>query len=68
VTINRDNLIQQIRALMNKTVTNGCTEPEALAALDKARAMMDAYEVTEDRSATDQGRVGNPPQRTAGLA
>jgi hypothetical protein len=47
VTINRDNLIQQIRALMNKTVTNGCTEPEALAALDKARAMMDAYEVTE---------------------
>ena len=47
MTINRDNLIQQIRVLMNKTVTNGCTEPEALAALDKARAMMDAYEVTE---------------------
>jgi hypothetical protein len=47
MTINRDSLIEKIRALMSKTVTNGCTEHEALAALDKARAMMDAYEVTE---------------------
>jgi hypothetical protein len=47
MTINRDNLIEKIRALMSKTVDNGCTEAEALAALDKARAMMDAYEVTE---------------------
>jgi Protein of unknown function (DUF2786)/Phage integrase family len=47
MSINRDNLIEKIRALMSKTVNNGCTEHEALAALDKARALMDAYEVTE---------------------
>jgi hypothetical protein len=47
MTINRDSLIEKIRALMSKTINNGCTEHEALAALDKARAMMDAYEVTE---------------------
>jgi hypothetical protein len=45
--MNRDSLLDKIRALMSKTVDNGCTEAEALAALDKARAMMDAYEVTE---------------------
>ena len=32
---------------MSKTTENGCTEEEALAALAKARALMDAYEVTE---------------------
>src|ERR1700704_6469477 len=47
MTINRDSLIEKIRALMSKTVNNGCTEQEALTAVDKARAMMDAYEVTE---------------------
>jgi len=44
---NRESLIEKILALMSKTVDNGCSEHEALAALDKARAMMDAYEVTE---------------------
>lgn len=43
----RNGLLDKIRALMSKTVDNGCTEAEAMAALDKARAMMDAYEVTE---------------------
>jgi hypothetical protein len=47
MTINRDDLLGKIRALLSKTTENGCTEAEALAALDKARAMMDAYEVTE---------------------
>lgn len=46
--MNRDNLLDKIRALMSKTVNNGCTEHEALSALDKARAMMDAYEVTAE--------------------
>lgn len=45
--MNRENLLDKIRALLSKTTGNGCTEAEALAALDKARAMMDAYEVTE---------------------
>jgi hypothetical protein len=47
MTSNRDDLIGKIRALMSKTTVNGCSEAEALAALDKARALMDAYEVTE---------------------
>jgi hypothetical protein len=48
MTVNRDDLIEKIRALMSKTVDAGCTEHEALAALDKARALMDAYEVSEE--------------------
>jgi len=44
----RDNLVIKIRGLLAKTIDNGCTEHEALAALDKARAMMDAYEVTDE--------------------
>jgi len=45
--IPRDNLLAKIRGLLSKTTSNGCTEEEALSALSKARAMMDAYEVTE---------------------
>jgi Protein of unknown function (DUF2786) len=47
MTINRDAMIDKVKALMSKTVINGCTEHEALAALDMARALMDAYELTE---------------------
>jgi len=43
----RERLLDKIRALLSKTTDNGCTEAEALAALDKARAMMDAYEITD---------------------
>lgn len=43
----REKLLAKIRALLAKTIEQGCTEEEALAALAKARAMMDAYEVTE---------------------
>lgn len=45
---NRDKMISKIRALMSKTVENGCTEAETLAAISMAQAMMDAYEVTAD--------------------
>jgi hypothetical protein len=44
----RNSLIEKIRALMAKTTSNGCTEFEMSAALDKARALMDAYEVSAD--------------------
>ena len=47
MSINRDNLLGKVRALMAKTVENGCTEEEALSALAKARAMIDAYEIDE---------------------
>lgn len=44
----RQKLLNKIRALLSKTVENGCTEAEALAALDMASRMMDAYEVTAE--------------------
>lgn len=37
--------IQIIKALLAKTVENGCTEGEAMAALAKARKLMDQYEI-----------------------
>jgi Protein of unknown function (DUF2786) len=47
MTTEREGLLDKVRGLLSKTVTNGCTEAEALTALSKARAMMDAYCVTE---------------------
>jgi hypothetical protein len=51
MTTNRENLLDKIRALLSKTTVAGCTEAEALAALTKAQAMIDAYEVTDDELA-----------------
>ena len=48
MTTNRDKLIHKIRALMAKTVENGCTEAEMLSAMSMAQAMMDAYDVSLD--------------------
>lgn len=42
----RNSIIDKIKALLAKTTANGATEAEMMSALDKARAMMDAYEVT----------------------
>jgi hypothetical protein len=47
MTTQREGLLDKIRGLLTKTIDNGCTEAEALTALDKARAMMDAYCVSE---------------------
>jgi hypothetical protein len=47
MTDNREKMLDKIKALLSKTTENGCTEEEELAALAKARALMDAYEVTE---------------------
>jgi hypothetical protein len=44
----REKLLDKVRALLNKTREQGCTEYEELAALAKARAMIDAYEISED--------------------
>lgn len=48
MTDNREKLLNKIRALLSKTVENGCTEAETMSALSMAQAMMDAHEVTED--------------------
>jgi hypothetical protein len=46
--MDRNALHDKIRALLSKTTKNGCTEAEEFAALDKAKAMMDAYAVTDE--------------------
>jgi hypothetical protein len=51
VTINRESLLDKVRALLSKTTDAGCTEAEAMAALTKAQAMIDAYEVTDEELA-----------------
>jgi hypothetical protein len=43
----RNSIVEKIRALLAKTTENGATEAEMLAALDKAAAMQDAYEVSD---------------------
>jgi hypothetical protein len=48
MTTNRESLVDKMRALLAKTRKNGCTEAEELAALAKARAMRDAYAVTDE--------------------
>lgn len=54
---NRKSIFAKIKALLAKTTENGCTEHEAMAALDKARQMMDAYDVTDTDLAFDGEQV-----------
>jgi hypothetical protein len=44
----RISIIEKIKALLAKTIENGATEHEMLAALDKAAAMRDAYDVSDE--------------------
>lgn len=44
----RDNLIAKVRAMLAKTIENGCSEAEAVAAMQMAEDMMNKYEITED--------------------
>lgn len=66
----RKSLIEKIKALLSKTVANGCTEAEAMSALEKARQMMAAHEVDpadiaaggeecvrESRTASDRDKI-----------
>jgi Protein of unknown function (DUF2786) len=48
MTKERDSILSKIRALLAKTLEAGATEPEAMAALEKAQAMRDAHQVTEE--------------------
>jgi hypothetical protein len=43
----RNSIIDKIKALLAKTTKNGATEAEMLSALDKASAMMDAYDISD---------------------
>jgi hypothetical protein len=61
----RNSIIEKIKALLAKTTANGATEAEMLSALDKASAMMDAYDITDAdvREARDEAvmRHAEPP-------
>jgi Protein of unknown function (DUF2786) len=43
----RNSIIEKIKALLAKTTANGATEAEMLSALDKASAMIDAYDIND---------------------
>jgi hypothetical protein len=43
----RRKMLERVKALLAKTMANGCTEGEAMAALGKARELMAAYEFSE---------------------
>ena len=44
----RNSIIEKIKALLSKTTENGATEAEMMSALDKASAMMDAYDISDE--------------------
>src|SRR5215831_16815768 len=44
----RDRVLRTIRALLQKTVANGCPVEEALAAHAKAQALIDKYQVSHE--------------------
>lgn len=48
---NRESLLHKVCSLLAKTTENGCTESEALAALDRAQAMIQAYEIADEELA-----------------
>ena len=43
----RKKMLERVRAILAKTMDNGCTEGEAMAALEKARELMAAYDISE---------------------
>jgi hypothetical protein len=44
----RNAIIDKIKALLAKTTENGCTEAEMLSALDRASAMKDSYDISDE--------------------
>jgi Protein of unknown function (DUF2786) len=44
----RESTIEKIKALLSKTVENGCTEAEMMAALTRAQALQDTYVITAE--------------------
>jgi hypothetical protein len=43
----KSDRIETIKKIMRRTTANGCSEAEALQALDTVRALMDAYDISE---------------------
>src|SRR5271163_3993437 len=56
-TRQRDAMIARIRALMAKTVANGCTEHEAKAAAAAVDRLLEQYELTLDEISIQEQEV-----------
>jgi hypothetical protein len=54
----RQKMLDKIRAIMAKTMANGCTEDEAVSALDKARELMAAYDIAESELGNTRPQEG----------
>jgi hypothetical protein len=57
----RESIIEKIKALLAKTVQNGCTEAEMMTALGMAQALQDTYIITTEelqlaRCTSDEGQ------------
>jgi hypothetical protein len=62
----RDRVLRTIRALLQKTVANGCPVEEALSAHAKAQALIDKYQVShEELYGTGPGRSRKPEPEPA---
>lgn len=61
----RASLIAKIQALLAKTVGNGCTEAEAIAALELARKLMDQHDVGDTDLAFGGEQAGIEARRVS---
>jgi Protein of unknown function (DUF2786) len=50
----RKKMLERVKAILAKTMDNGCTESEAMAALAKARELMATYEIDENELNVNQ--------------
>lgn len=51
--IDRNRVMEKVRAMLNMTVERGCTEDEMMVAMAKARSMMDEHGITEEELAAE---------------
>src|ERR1700675_1648266 len=54
----RKKMLEKVRAILSKTMDNGCTESEAMAALTKARELMATYDINESELDKAQDQEG----------
>jgi hypothetical protein len=53
----RKKMLDKVRAILAKTMDNGCTEEEAMTALAKARELMATYEIDESELQEEQEKA-----------
>lgn len=67
MTTERDKLAARIRALRAKTVENGCTEDEAIAAAEMLAKLLDKYNMTVDEAELRESQFTKHTQPEADL-